>query len=322
MNIARPLFVVAAVLAVVATGLLLTNGRDSTDEPLETAGTVDSPVMALVRADAAVRQPIGPQSRREVLTPPDARIAIEVAVRLAGIGVREAGTHADEIARTLVAEELRDAGWETAEDVVGLPQGGQTANVVAWRGVERPTGRHLVIGAHHDTVPGSPGANDNASGIGVLVALAHLLAEEDLPVPVVLVAFGAEERQPTGDHHIGSESYASAHAESVTAMVSVDMVGNTTARGDHCACWFRDGDRSLADRLVEIGAETGVPVSATALGAVSDHVPFARRGVPSALLWSGPDPRYHSPRDTAEHLRIDDLRRAGSLVAVFVRSGG
>ena len=72
-----------------------------------------------------------------------------------------------------------------------------------------PASRGSLVGAHLDTVPQAPGAEDNASGIGVLLATAEALAGHRTRLPVVLVAFGSEEpRGPTDDdHHYGSTAY-------------------------------------------------------------------------------------------------------------------
>ena len=51
----------------------------------------------------------------------------------------------------------------------------------------------LVLGAHYDTSPGSPGANDNGSGVAVLTVLAQELADDELPFDLRLVLFGSEE---------------------------------------------------------------------------------------------------------------------------------
>lgn len=317
----RPVWLLGAALVVLGVGvgsvLFLEDGDPRRSPPADTPA-IDDPVAAITRASGPVREP--PQARATVVVAPDARVAMDVAVRLAELGPRTAGSQTDPAARRLIAEELAAAGWTVVEEGFDLPQGGTSANVLAWRGDDPRGGPHRVVGAHHDTVPGAPGANDNASGVGVVVALAHRFADEEPAVPTVLVAFGAEELQPTDQHHIGSEAYAAAHAERVTGMVSVDMVGNASVRGSHCLCWYGDGPRVLADGLVTVADRAGAdPVGVEPRGAISDHAPFARRGVPAVLLWSGPDPRYHSPADTAEHLRIRDLRRAAALVAAWLR---
>ena len=110
-------------------------------------------------------------------------------------------------------------------------EAGTSVNVVArlpGTDLRRP---HLVVGAHLDTVPQAPGAEDNASGVGVLLAAAEPAAVRRTRLPVVFVAFGAEEpRGPTDDdHHYGSRSYVAAlgtaERRAVRGMVSLDRVG-------------------------------------------------------------------------------------------------
>src|SRR5437899_474044 len=69
-----------------------------------------------------------------------------------------------------------------------FPSGGRTV-----RNVEVSSSHHslVVVGAHYDTVPGSPGADDNASAVAALIELAGLLGKEGLPVR--FVAFANEE---------------------------------------------------------------------------------------------------------------------------------
>ncbi len=60
----------------------------------------------------------------------------------------------------------------------------------------------LVIGAHYDTVPGTPGADDNATGVAVLLELASEFALRPLKYPVQLVAFDMEEYGYLGSKHL------------------------------------------------------------------------------------------------------------------------
>ncbi|MBW3620194.1 MAG: M20/M25/M40 family metallo-hydrolase [Actinobacteria bacterium] len=245
-----------------------------------------------------------------------------VVTALAGdIGPRAAGTPGDEAARRYVVAALRTAGWSVREEVVPLPQGGTTANVVArlpGASLGRP---HVVVGAHLDTVAGTPGANDNATGVGVLVALAEELADEQpvLRHPVVLVAFGAEEYQPSEPrrHHLGSQAYADLRADVVVEMLGVDMVGNGPTT---CLCWLRGTDDELARRLAEVADAEGLSVRAEARGDISDHGPFAHAGVPAAFLWTFDDGVLHTPADTSDRIRAEDLDRAGRLVLAWLRS--
>ena len=316
--------------------LLLTLSACSAGEGTGDAGSRASTPSAAPPSSTAPDAPAGPgsvspspasspspsPSPTPIEGPPDAARAVRLATLLADdVGPRPAGGRADAVSRLLVASWLRDAGWEVDEQAVPLPQGGATANLVArWdgRGDGEP---HVVLGAHLDTVAGSPGGNDNASGVGALVALAAELADEaaGLPVPVVLVAFGAEEYQPSSprQHHIGSEHYADQAGDDVVAMLSLDMLafGPTT-----CICWYDAGPPTLAQRLAALAGDGGFRVEHR--GDISDHGPFARRGVPAAFLWTYREPRWHSPDDTADHLQVDAVRRAADLAAALVRGLG
>jgi Zn-dependent M28 family amino/carboxypeptidase len=243
-------------------------------------------------------------------------LAVSFAERLvARTGPRPAGSAAEAAARELLAVTWAATGWRVTTEAFPLPQGGESANLVAWRGEDPRAAEHVVVGSHIDTVAGSPGANDNASGIGVLVALADELADEDVG-PLVLVAFGAEENQPSTprEHHIGSEAYAAVYADRVTAMLSVDMIAHGSST---CLCWYRNGPSALAE---ELRALTDEGFHVEARGDISDHVPFAARGVPAALLWTGRSPGYHGPGDTVDLLRPGDIARTAELVLRWLRT--
>jgi len=93
-----------------------------------------------------------------------------------------------------------------------------------------PSEPHLVVGAHIDSVPACPGADDNASGVSAILETARVLANADLTMRVDFVFFTKEE----GGHE-GSEAYAAdarASGEQIVAMIAVDMVGFGPANED------------------------------------------------------------------------------------------
>lgn len=101
-------------------------------------------------------------------------------------------------------------------------------NIIAERrGTEEPE-RVLIVGAHYDTVDGSPGADDNASGVAVLLELARLHAETPFLKTVRFVAFTLEEPPFFRSRKMGSRVYArslKARGEQVEAMLGLEMVG-------------------------------------------------------------------------------------------------
>src|SRR5438132_6011067 len=89
------------------------------------------------------------------------------------------------------------------------------------RNIETGAGA-IVIGAHYDSVPGSPGADDNASGVAVLIELARM------GLPARFVAFANEEMPYFQSHEMGSHAWtARAHraGDSISAMLSLEMLG-------------------------------------------------------------------------------------------------
>jgi Zn-dependent M28 family amino/carboxypeptidase len=91
------------------------------------------------------------------------------------------------------------------------------------------TGKEIVIvGAHYDTVPGTPGADDNASGLAGLLELARLHRESQNEKTLVFAAFANEEPPCFGSHHMGSMVYARHLREKkvpVEVMISLEMIG-------------------------------------------------------------------------------------------------
>ncbi len=253
--------------------------------------------------------------------------------RLAGdIGPREATSKAFYQAAELVEDRFGDLGYRTRRTEVEVPAGnswgtrvraGTSVNVIADSPGLDPERDHVVIGAHLDTVPVAPGAEDNASGVAVMLELARLASIERPEVPVRFIAFGAEEPRGDGDawHHFGSQQLvadlSAAERRAVRAMVSLDRVGvradyvpvcrggsarsraprSTPGRGaggqDHDSCLRQPVQRSL---VVREGGDPGgsagqhrlrrLPLPrGCALGGESGA---ARSGRPAAVVVAGP----------------------------------
>jgi hypothetical protein len=247
----------------------------------------------------------------------------------AGIGPRLATGPAFRRAARWVEQRLSSLGYDvsrqrfpvSAGDSWGVPvEAGTSANVVARpRGFD-PGTPYLLVGAHLDTVAVAPGAEDNASGIAVLLETARRAARAPRRLPVVFVAFGGEEPRGTGDdeHHFGSVYYVAQMSQSerrgMRAMVSLDRVG--------------------VGEVVPIASVPGAPVSVRAalarsaerlrigtsigLNTASDHESFADAGLPAARLGSTPYAAYHSARDVPAVVDPEQLRRTGRVLWDFI----
>lgn len=210
-------------------------------------------------------------------------------------------------------------GYRTRLERFSLPQGGRSWNVVAGAPASEGPPR-LIVGGHLDTVVGSPGGNDNASGVAVMLEAARSLAETRFARSVRFIAFGAEEFQPGGDHHIGSAAFVASLGPSrrsaIRAMASVDMIG--LDRPLILGTLEAGSNRAVAS-LGRAARHADVDVVRRVVGDVSDHGPFAIGGIPAALLWTGFEPNHHEPTDVAGNVDLAALRNAGRLLLTWIR---
>lgn len=183
-----------------------------------------------------------------------------------------------------------------------------------------------VLTAHYDTVPGSPGADDDASGVAAVLEIARILAGRPLRASVVLAVVPFEE---LGEQYPGAAALAELLVQdpgrSVQGMVSAEMLGYATQQpdsqglpGDYLNLLAYEGSdelvadfRSAAAQWVphfEVQAAT-FPAD-TAFINRSDNAAFQERGVPSAFASDGADfrtPYYHSEQDVPANISQEFL---------------
>ncbi|GAA4373424.1 M28 family metallopeptidase [Nocardioides caricicola] len=252
----------------------------------------------------------------------DATRAMRTVRHLAGdIGPRLATGPAFLAAVDWATPLLATAGYDVrlqrfavpAGDSWGVPvEAGRSLNVIAEPPGFDPGRRHVVVGAHLDTVAVAPGAEDNASGVAVVMELARILAGQPR---VVLVLFGGEEPVGTGElHHFGSKRYA-ADPGNVTAMVSLDRVGV----GDRVPLASVEGTPTgVRDELARLARRLRIPVT-VGVDSASDHESFADVGIPAARAGSTPYAGYHSAGDVPSVVDPEQLDRVGRLLTAWLR---
>ncbi len=286
---------------------------DATAAP--TPGTTGAPTGLAV--EARPREPTVP---REF----DAASALVHVCALEAFGVRAGGSAAEAQAADYIRDHLVALGFDARIEEFPLPNGGTSRNVVArLRGSSDVV---LVLGAHMDSKPPSPGANDNGSGCGALLEIAGILAADPVAPTVEIIFFGSEEiigGQPDW-HHFGSRyrvSQMSAAERARTAgMISIDMIGYGSAF--HSRTMMR-GPATLSDMVLAYAASTGAPMTFkqdTSATGLSDHEAYELAGIPAACVCWRTDPVYHTAEDVSGHLSAERIDTAGMLVLGFVRS--
>ena len=152
----------------------------------------------------------------------------DVDVLASDIGERNTATYRNlDRAATFIHEALQSAGVPVSRQTYTV-DGQACHNIVGELAGIGDTHEVVVIGAHYDSVRGGPGANDNASGIAALLALARAFAVSRLSRTLRFVAFVNEEPPYIRTKHMGSLVYAQAcrdQGDYIAAMLSLETLG-------------------------------------------------------------------------------------------------
>ena len=241
--------------------------------------------------------------------------AKEWAAKIARLGERPAGGLNERRAAEIVRRRLATLGYSVNVQRFTLPNGRTSRNVVG-----RTAGPvRVIIVAHMDGVHGTQAANDNASGVGVMLTVARFLAGED---GVLVAAMGAEERMVTGSSwHLGSRrltsGFSAAQKAGVRLALSIDMVGfgpTLNIRGLEA-----NANRS-ARRLLNSARARNIRASYLRDTGQSDHDDLTRGGIPAAWIEWRWDTCWHQPCDRIARLRPTKLRDAGRVVLGAARA--
>ncbi len=238
------------------------------------------------------------------------------------------------------------SGWTTGDQLMNA-WGKVYRNVVAIKYPNQPgQGRELpplLIGAHYDTVSGSPGADDNTSGLVVLLEVASRLRVQPLARPVWLVAFTLEEQD-----RLGSQAFASrlkAESCELVGAIILECVGFARSaagtqqappgvpipvptQGDFLAIVGNEASRSLVNRLEQAAQHRAASLKTLSLVVPgqgeaiphtrrSDHASFWDTGYPAVVLTDTANfrnPHYHRETDTVDTLNIEFLSKVVATV--------
>jgi hypothetical protein len=240
----------------------------------------------------------------------------DAALHISGkIGSRPSAGRNERRAHNYVAEQFRAAGLGVTVSPFSVPGRGRSRNVIGR--LDTPASCLVILMAHTDSVPPGLGAVDNASGVGVLVALAPRLAALKPGCDIWLVATGSEERVVIGtSYHVGSAALvktvrAEGRAPELHFALSVDEVG----RGRRF--YLRSPQPSIRPgvegEILAAARRAGVRVRwARDSGAGnSDHREFEQAGLPGAVIevWKGIDPCHHEACDRPGRLQKPALNR-------------
>src|SRR4029079_13798378 len=192
---------------------------------------------------------------------------------------------------------------------------------------------YYVVGAHYDTVPNTPGTDDNASAVAVLLELARRLGHARLKAPVLFAAFTLEEPPAYLTGHQGSRIFVrncQSNGDSVLGAIILEMVGYTAPRQNYPFLRRWPGYPARGNFIGVIGNRRSLrfgravvrgfrknrelPVESLFLPfdgrilpetRLSDHASFWDAGLPALMVTDTAffrNPNYHLPSDTIDTL--------------------
>jgi hypothetical protein len=281
----------------------------------------------------------------------DGQAALRHASALAALGPHPWGSPRNQAAAAYVAAQFREAGLDAVELTPFERHGIQGTNVIAT--LRAPGEEFVVVAAHHDTVPEAPGAYDDGGGVGILIELARVLAQDARrPRTIVFASFDAEESSSTGKGTTaGSRAYIERLGPRARALVAAFAIEMSGWKGGspvlHPIAYADPRERGRAViapawlvRAALAGSrEAGVPfgigdpwlswlyqpaVRAFRVRLYGDDLSFLQAGH-AALFASDSSfttfyPDYHKPSDTAEKLDAAALARMGERALALVRA--
>jgi hypothetical protein len=236
------------------------------------------------------------------------------------MGPRTPGSLAHTQVITYIQKSLEADGWRV-DFVEGSRLNHPIKNIRARRGNGQPW---TILGAHFDSRFSAdqetnaslrsqpvPGANDGASGVAVLLELAHVLPK-DLPGQVELAFFDAEDQGnlPGWEWILGSNLYAQSLNGQPDAVIVIDMIGDANLN----VYYERGSDTALSQEIWASAAALGYQnqlISEIRYQILDDHLPFVQKGIRAVDIIDFDYPDWHKTSDTSDKVSPKSLEIIG-----------
>jgi Zn-dependent M28 family amino/carboxypeptidase len=177
----------------------------------------------------------------------------------------------------------------------------------------------VVIGAHYDHIGKDAdgtvfrGANDDASGVGVMMEIARVFSVGAKPKPSILfAAWSGEEQCLCGSYAYVNRPYFS--LANTVADLTLDMVG----AGGALSAQISDTYTALRSTTADSAKQLQISLDVEGFSGGSDHAPFQEKHVPNLMFIYEPlDEVYHTPADTVDHISTIDLANTAKLTSLI-----
>jgi len=186
-------------------------------------------------------------------------------------------------------------------------------------GFDESSDEIYIICAHYDSVEGSPGADDDGSGVAAVLTAANVMRLYSFNHTIKFVAFSGEEQGLYGSRYYVEEAVN--NNDNIIAVLNADMIGFAQSEEDESIIEIYEDDESewLADFAVDISQEYdeyfNLEIMRSGYSWGSDHYRFWEEGY-NAIFYAeyNFNDYYHSPEDTIDKMNIPYATRASKLI--------
>lgn len=270
--------------------------------------------------------------------------AFQYLVQQCNFGPRNPGSDGHAKCRQFLVDELKkycnrvvqqDFDYRDKKDSTNIYRG---SNIIASINLHPKKRKRIMLCAHWDTRPWADndpapenyskpimGANDGASGVAVLLEVAHALQNAKLEIGVDIILFDLED---IGDHlyeehpdslnpfSVGAEYFAEHNKQYRPAFgILLDMVGDSSLRIKKEAYSLANAGpivNKIWSVAQKVGASAFVDLEGEAIS--DDHIPFLRRGIPAVDIIDFDYPYWHTLEDTPDKCSVGSLRQVGDVL--------
>jgi Zn-dependent M28 family amino/carboxypeptidase len=237
------------------------------------------------------------------------------------IGERRAGSVKESGTADYIIGKLAEYGYNVEEQPFTMSDGFGSRNII---GTKRGTreGYIVVISAHYDSPRGSKGADDDASGVGVVLELARVFSNSKLEPTLQFTFFGAN--RPGGgaleNRLVGARTFeellGTLQRKEIISMIEVDSVG----QGEVLALRTQgSGLQRLKDKLATFAGEKKIVLTSLKSTDDSDNIPFENAGVPAVWVeWCETDGTL-STDNAYTSVDAAKVETVGTLIENFVK---
>lgn len=253
----------------------------------------------------------------------DEPLILRYLENLTDFGPRITGTTACQEAGGYIYDEFQDMGLEVRYH--DWSYGGYSdRNIEATlEGTNETSDEIYIICAHYDSVPGSPGADDDGSGTVAVIAAAYIMSQYVFNHTIRFVTFSGEEQGLLGSHEYVEEAYN--NGDNIVGVLNVDMIGFaiTTDHGENVKVYYNDASVWLLEFTEDISEEyydyINLNIIPSGFSWGSDHYSFWEVGYDAIFYHEYEfNHYYHSPQDIIENMNITyDLKCSKLILATL-----